>query len=68
MEALELPDGFSQPGVIFEFVNTMMQNPDVQPETQLAAAKILFEEIRFYSQSKVYQEEISKLSTLLFDE
>lgn len=68
MEPFDLPDGYSQPGEVFQVVQEILNDGEVIESTRLEAAKILFDEIRFQSQPKAYREGVEKLRGILFSD
>lgn len=65
-QKIELPEGFDQPGDIFRVVSEILNKEETRDVTKLDAAKILFEEIRYYSQPKSYRDGVEKLQGILF--
>lgn len=63
---LDLPEGFSQPGEIFQSVKAVLDKDSTRDDVKLDAAKILFDEIHYQSQPETYKQGVEHLKGILF--
>ena len=65
-QPLDLPEGYCQPGEVFQAVKTILDKDTARDDTKLDAAKILFDEIRYQSQPTEYKKGVEHLKGILF--